>query len=254
MLEIIQLAILNDNYIYIIHDPVSAQTAVIDPAITEPVLATLEEKGWTLNFILNTHHHWDHIGANLELKKITRCKILGAQADSARIPGIDTLLNHNDEIKLGNEVATILETPGHTIGHIVYHFANSDALFCGDTLFSMGCGRLFEGSAKQMWQSLKLIKQLPKQTRIYCAHEYTAANGKFALSLEADNPYLQQRVEQVMQLRSDHKPTIPSTLEQELLTNPFLRENSLTIQNSINLAGKPNIEVFSKIRSLKDNF
>ncbi|KAF3977309.1 MAG: hydroxyacylglutathione hydrolase [Methylococcales symbiont of Iophon sp. n. MRB-2018] len=254
MLDIVQLAVLNDNYIYLIHDPVSAQTAVIDPAITEPVLTTLEEKGWSLNYILNTHHHWDHIGANLELKKITQCKIIAANADRSRIPGVDLLLNHGDKIKLGNEVATVLETPGHTIGHIVYHFANSHALFCGDTLFSMGCGRLFEGTAKQMWQSLQLIKQLPKQTHIYCTHEYTQANGEFALTLEPNNPQLQQRIQQVKMLRSKQQSTIPSPLLQELQTNPFLRENSLEIQQSINMTNKTEIEIFSKIRQLKDTF
>ncbi|KAF3982033.1 MAG: hydroxyacylglutathione hydrolase [Methylococcales symbiont of Hymedesmia sp. n. MRB-2018] len=254
MLDIVQLAVLNDNYIYLIHDPVSTQTAVIDPAITEPVLTTLEEKGWSLNYILNTHHHWDHIGANLELKKITQCKIVAANTDCSRIPGIDLLLSHGDKIKLGNEVATVLETPGHTLGHIIYHFANSHTLFCGDTLFSMGCGRLFEGTAEQMWQSLQLIKQLPKQTHIYCAHEYTQANGEFALTLEPNNPQLQQRTQQVKVLRSKQQSTIPSPLLQELQTNPFLRENSLEIQQSINMTNKTEIEIFSKIRQLKDAF
>jgi len=254
MLEIIQLAVLNDNYIYILHDPVSAQTAVVDPAISEPVLAILAEKGWQLNYILNTHHHWDHIGANLELQKISNCKILGAHADSSRIPGIDITLNHGDTIKLGDELATVLATPGHTLGHMVYHFADSQALFCGDTLFSMGCGRLFEGSAEQMWQSLQQIKQLPAQTRLYCAHEYTQANGKFALTLEPENLQLQHRVQQVDTLRKQQNPTVPSTLEQELASNPFLRENSPAIQQAIHMTGQTPAAVFAKIRQLKDAF
>lgn len=254
MLEIIQLAVMSDNYIYLIHDPISTQTAVIDPAIAEPVLTTMEEKGWQLNFIFNTHHHWDHIGANLELKEQTNCKIVGARTDCSRIPGIDIQLKHGDTISLGNAPAILLETPGHTVGHSVYHFANSHALFCGDTLFSMGCGRLFEGSAEQMWHSLQLLKHLPKQTRLYCAHEYTQANGKFALTLEPNNRQLQSRIEQVKQLRSQHKPTIPSTLEQELATNPFLRENSKEIQKSLKMTDKTAVEILSKIRQLKDNF
>lgn len=254
MLKIIQLAVLNDNYIYLIHDPVTLQTAVIDPALAEPVLAVLAAKGWHLDYILNTHHHWDHIGANLELKQKTQCKILGSYHDRLRIPGIDLQLKSGEQIKLGEQTATVIATPGHTLGHIVYHFATSHALFCGDTLFSMGCGRLFEGSAEQMWQSLQLLQQLPKQTRLYCAHEYTQANGKFALTLEPDNPQLQHRIQQVKQLREQLKPTIPSTLEQELATNPFLRENSASIQQTLAMSGKTAVEIFGKMRQLKDNF
>lgn len=254
MLEIVQLPVLNDNYIYLIHEPVSAQTAVIDPALSQPVLDTLKHKGWTLNFILNTHHHWDHVGANLELKEKTHCKILASEWDQARIPGIDKTLNHGDRIRLGKMVANVIATPGHTLGHIVYHFPQCNALFCGDTLFSMGCGRLFEGSAKQMWHSLQQLKQLPKETQIYCTHEYTLENAKFAITLEPDNYQLLQRIEQVNQLRAKNKTTIPSTMEQELATNPFLREDSPALQQSINMTNLPNVEIFKKIRELKDNF
>ena len=254
MVDIIQLPVLNDNYIYLIHEPVSGETAVVDPTVAEPVLDTLSNNGWTLNYIFNTHHHWDHVGANLELKEKTDCLILASEADRSRIPGIDNGLKQGDEIKLGNQVAKILETPGHTLGHIVYYFPNSNALFCGDTLFSMGCGRLFEGSAEQMWHSLQQLKELPKETQIYCAHEYTLANSKFALSIEPDNHHLQQRIKQVKQLREHEQPTIPCTLELELATNPFFREDSSEIQKSIGMTGQPMIEVFRKIRILKDNF
>ena len=194
MIEIIQLPVLTDNYIYLIHEPVSGQTAVIDPAVSQPVLDCLSAKGWTLNFILNTHHHWDHVGANLELKEQTNCQILASESDYSTIPGIDKGLKHGDTIKLGDQVAKVIATPGHTLGHIVYHFSKSNALFCGDTLFSMGCGRLFEGSAEQMWISLQQLKKLPRETRIYCAHEYTQANSRFALTLEPDNQQLLQRI------------------------------------------------------------
>ena len=254
MVNIIQLPVLNDNYIYLIHEPVSGETAVVDPAIAQPVLDTLSSKGWTLNYIYNTHHHWDHVGANLELKEKTGCLILASEADHSRIPGIDKGLKQGDEIKLGNQVVKVIETPGHTLGHIVYHFPYSNALFCGDTLFSMGCGRLFEGTAEQMWHSLQQLKQLPKETQIYCTHEYTQANGKFALTIEPDNQHLQQRIQQVKQLRENNKPTVPSSLEQELATNPFLRENSPEIQKSTEMTGQPMVEVFRKIRALKDNF
>jgi hydroxyacylglutathione hydrolase len=254
MLEIIQLPVLNDNYIYLFHAPVSAETAVVDPAISQPVLDCLNNKGWNLDYIFNTHHHWDHVGANLELKEKTNCLILASEADRSRIPGIDKELKQGDEIQLGNETAKIIATPGHTLGHIVYHFAQSNALFCGDTLFSMGCGRLFEGSAEQMWQSLQQIKKLPKETQIYCAHEYTQANGKFALTIEPDNHALQKRLREVRQLRKENKATIPCSIEEELATNPFLREDSWVLQQSINMTDKPAAEIFKKIRELKDNF
>lgn len=254
MIEIIQISVLTDNYIYLIHDPVSGETAVIDPAIPQPVLDVLTTKNWTLTYILNTHHHWDHVGANLDLKAKTNCQILASTVDFERTPGIDTGLKNGDEIKLGDQVAKVIATPGHTLGHIVYYFAESNALFCGDTLFSMGCGRLFEGSAEQMWHSLQQIKKLPKNTQIFCAHEYTQANGNFALTLDPDNQQLQQRVQQVAQLRANQKATIPSTLEQELATNPFLREDSLTIQQSINMKKQSDVAIFKKIRELKDTF
>ncbi len=254
MLEIIQLPVLNDNYIYIIHETDLNQTAVVDPAISAPVLEVLKNRGWSLDYIFNTHHHWDHVGANLELKDQTDCLIYASQIDRSRIPGIDKQLSHGDEVKLGNHVANVMAVPGHTLGHIVYHFSKDNALFCGDTLFSMGCGRLFEGSAEQMWHSLQQFKQLPKQTKIYCAHEYTQANGKFALTIEPDNQQLQQRIQQVDRLRAENQATIPTTVDQELETNPFLREESPSIQNKVNMIDRPGIEVFRKIRELKDHF
>ena len=254
MLEIIQLPVLNDNYIYLIHEPASAKTAVIDPAVSQPVLDILKQKNWPLNLILNTHHHNDHIGANLELKKASNCQIIAAEADQHRIPDVDITVKEGDIFSLGNEVIKVFETPGHTSGHIVFYLENSHKLFCGDTLFSMGCGRLFEGSAKQMWHSLQKIKVLPKQTQIYCTHEYTQANGAFAITLEPDNKALQQRIQQVDQLRKENIPTVPSSLELELMTNPFLREDSLALQQSIKMQNKSTIEIFTKIRQLKDSF
>ena len=254
MLEIIQLPVLNDNYIYLLHETVSGETAVVDPAVAQPVLDMIKQKNWTLNYILNTHHHFDHVGANLELKEQTNCTILASKIDQSRTPGIDRKLSHGDQIKLGSQVANIFETPGHTLGHIVYYFKDSHALFCGDTLFSMGCGRLFEGTAEQMWASIQQLKMLPKETKIYCAHEYTLANGKFALSLEPNNQQLIQRIQQVNQLRAQNQSTIPSTMKQELDTNPFLREKSLELQQSIEMIGRSDKEIFKKIRRLKDNF
>lgn len=254
MLIILQLPVLNDNYIYLLHDPVSLETAVVDPALSQPVLDTLAENGWQLNYVFNTHHHWDHVDGNLELKKHTGCKIIASEYDRDRIPGIDITVNHGDKIKLGAATLEIIATPGHTNGHIAYYCAASHALFCGDTLFSMGCGRLFEGTAEQMWQSLQLLQALPECTHIYCAHEYTQANGNFAMTLESDNPALQQRLAEVTQLREKNQPTIPSTLLQELETNPFLRTQSPSIQKRLDMIDRPAVEIFANIRQLKDNF
>ncbi len=254
MLNIIQLPVLTDNYIYIIHDSTHGETAVVDPAIAEPVLAVLQENGWRLNYIFNTHHHSDHIGGNLPLKQKTGCRIVGAACDSGRIPGIDIAVADGDQIRLGEQSLQIMATPGHTSGHIVYYCAGSAALFCGDTLFSLGCGRLFEGSAEQMWQSLQKLKALPDNTRIYCAHEYTQANGRFALTLEADNPDLQQRVAEVARLRAQNLPTLPSSMVLEKATNPFLREHSPSLRIAVDAGRDTPARVFAKIRLLKDQF
>lgn len=254
MLEIIQLPVLNDNYIYLLHDADSGETAAVDPAVAGPVLDFLQAKGWQLSYILNTHHHGDHVGGNLQLKQQTGCKVVGANSDKARIPGLDIGVEDGDEVRLGSHVFKVMATPGHTLGHIVFYGADSQTLFCGDTLFSLGCGRLFEGSAEQMWQSLQRLKALPESTRIYCAHEYTQANGRFALSVEADNPALQQRLAEVAELRRQNQSTLPSTLAQELATNPFLREHSTSIRQAVNGENDSPAEIFAKVRRLKDQF
>lgn len=254
MLTILQLSVLNDNYIYLLHDPVSGETAVVDPAVTQPVLDVLKKKGWQLTTILNTHHHADHVGGNLELKQKTGCTVIAPLSDQNRIPGIDRGVVDGDVITLGKHSASVISTPGHTSGHVVYHFTDDNTLFCGDTLFVMGCGRLFEGTAEQMWHSLQKLKALPASTQIYCAHEYTQANGRFALTVEPDNRQLQQRMELINQLRAKHLPTVPSTIEQELATNPFFREDSLGLQETIKRGGKKPVEVFAEVRRLKDCF
>jgi hydroxyacylglutathione hydrolase len=255
MLEIIQLPALTDNYIYLLHEPISGETAVVDPADAGPVFVALQEKGWPLSYVLNTHHHADHVDGNLQLKRQTGCKIVGAKADRQRIPGIDIEVGHGDKIRLGDETLQIIATPGHTLGHIAYYCAESEALFCGDTLFSMGCGRLFEGSAEQMWQSLQLFKALPPSTKVYCAHEYTQANGRFALTLEADNPALQQRIDEVDRLRSQNLSTLPSSIGLELATNPFFRENSASIRQAVAANDAESAaEVFARVRRSKDQF
>ncbi|NQV99416.1 MAG: hydroxyacylglutathione hydrolase [Rhodospirillales bacterium] len=253
-LEILQIPVLNDNYVYLAHDPQSKQTAVIDPAVGGPVMDALATKGWTLTHILNTHHHADHTGANLELKAETGCTIVGPKADRDRIPGIDVEVADGDTYALGKAVARVLDVPGHTRGHNAYWFKESDALFCGDTLFALGCGRVFEGTHKQMWNSLSKIMDLPDATRIYCAHEYTQTNGRFALTVEPGNPLLIARMTEIDQLRSQGKPTVPSTLGLEKATNPFLRPSSADLQQAVGLVGANLVDVFAETRIRKDNF
>lgn len=253
-LEIEQIPVLQDNYIYLAHDPDSGLTAVIDPAVAEPVRDRLVEKGWQLSHIFNTHHHCDHIGANEELKAEFGCTIVGPRADAERIPGIDLEVGEGDMAQLGASEARVLDVPGHTRGHIAYWFADADALFCGDTLFSMGCGRLFEGTPAQMWNSLSKFLELPGETRIYCAHEYTMSNGRFALSVEPENVALRARMDDVERLRAEGLPTVPSTLAMEFETNPFLRPDSPEIQRSVGLPGGDLIAVFAETRARKDSF
>jgi len=254
MLDILQIPVLNDNYIYMLHDSVSLETAVIDPALEQPVLDVLAEKGWQLSFILNTHHHWDHVGANLALKQQTGCKIIAAAADRERIPGIDVGVEQGDVISLGEHQAQIVETPGHTSGHVVYYFAEDQALFCGDTLFVMGCGRLFEGTPQQMYASLQTLKALPPSTRVYCTHEYTLANATFALSVEPDNIDLQKKLLAVTELRAANIVTVPTTIAEEIATNPFFRVDSLSIQTELDLVGAEPDVVFAALRRRKDDY
>ncbi|WGS84963.1 hydroxyacylglutathione hydrolase [Methylomonas sp. UP202] len=254
MLEILLLPALTDNYIYLLHDPADGATAAVDPAEPEPVEAALQARGWRLNYIFNTHHHGDHVGGNLSLKRSSGCRIVGAAGDRARIPGLDLAVEDGSPFNLGRERVQVIATPGHTSGHIAFYCPDSSALFCGDTLFSLGCGRLFEGSAEQLWQSLQRFKTLPPETRIYCAHEYTEANARFAVEVDFDNPALRRRQTEVIALRQAGQPTLPSTMAQELATNPFLREQDPAIQRHLGLTGRPAPAVFAELRGLKDRF
>lgn len=253
-LQIHQFPSLDDNYGYLLRDRQSGSCAAVDTPSAADVLAALETKGWKLDYIFNTHHHADHTGGNLELKATTGCRIVGPRADEDRIPGIDIAVGEGDVVMLGGLGARVLDTPGHTRGHIVYVFDDEDALFTGDTLFSMGCGRLFEGTAAQMWDSLQKLLRLPPQTRMYCAHEYTQKNGRFALGLEPDNRHLLARIREVDRLRSHDMPTIPSTIGLERLTNPFLRPDSVALQASLGLTGAPLEEILAETRRRRDKF
>lgn len=253
-LQIEQVPVLSDNYVYLIYDPATQACACVDPATAGPVIKRLDELGWHLTHILNTHHHHDHIGGNLELKQAYDCEIVGASIDAARIDGIDTQVSDGELFKFGSASCKIFEVPGHTSGHIAYWFEEDNALFCGDTLFALGCGRLFEGTAAQMWHSLSKFKAMPDETRIYCAHEYTAANAEFAMTVDPANVALHERMAEIKALRAQHKPTVPSTLGMERATNPFLRPDNIGVQKAVGLSGADVVDVFAEVRRLKDNF
>lgn len=249
-----QIPVLKDNYVYLAHETESGATAVVDPAVSEPVLAALHEKGWRLTHILNTHHHGDHTGGNEALKLATGATIVGPRADRERIPGIDVALGEGEHYALGRETALVFDVPGHTRGHIAFWFANSRALFCGDTLFLLGCGRLFEGSPAQMWNSLGKLRSLPPETRIYCAHEYTQSNARFAVTVEPTNAALLARAKAIDAARVRGLPTVPATLGEEIATNPFLRADRPELQAAAGLSGRDPVAVFGEIRRRKDVF
>jgi len=254
MLEVHQIPVLSDNYVYVARDPETGVCAAVDPAVAGPVLDTLDRLGWSLTMILNTHHHHDHVGGNLELKKATGCTIVGNRADARRIPGIDIGVGEGDEVAIGSQKARVIEISGHTVGHIAYWFEEARTLFCGDTLFALGCGRLFEGTAAQMWSSLGKLRALPNDALVYCAHEYTQSNAAFALTVEPGNPALQARAEQVRALRAAGRPTVPSTMAEERATNPFLRADDEGLKRAAGLAGRDDVAVFAEIRRRKDVF
>lgn len=254
MLEIVQLPVLSDNYVYLVREPRQGAVGVVDPAVAGPVLAALQERGWKLTHILNTHHHGDHVGGNLEIKAATGCTVVGPRADAARIPGIDVTVGDGDTYAFGAEDALVYDVPGHTRGHIAYWFAASRALFCGDTLFALGCGRLFEGTPQQMWRSLGRLRALPDDARVYCAHEYTQANARFALTVEPGNAALVARAQAIDAARAKGRPTVPSTMGEERATNPFLRPESAEIRARLGLRDADDTAVFAAVRKRKDNF
>ena len=239
-MEIVRIPALSDNYIWLVHEPDSGETIVVDPAVAEPVLAEAEKRGWRITQIWNTHWHPDHTGGNAAIKDATGAFVTAPAAEAARIPTMDRGVGEGDRVTLGAIEAQVIEVPAHTAGHIAYYLPDERTIFVGDTMFAMGCGRLFEGNPEQMYANLQRLAALPAETKVYCAHEYTASNGRFALTVEPDNQALAARMAAVDRARAAGEATVPTTIALEIETNPFVRAT--------------NVEQFAERRRGKDVF
>ena len=251
--EIRVFSCLSDNFGYLIHDPASGATASIDAPEAAPVIKALQREGWHLTDILVTHHHADHVGGIAELKQKYDCRVVAPHDKTAAIPEVDERVKQGDTVMVGTLTARVLETPGHTLDHVSYVFDTERALFAADTLFSIGCGRVFEGTYPMMWESLLKLRALPDDMRLYCGHEYTASNVRFALGIEPNNSALQARAKEVEALRAAGKPTIPVLLGEEKQANVFLRADAPEVAAAVGLAGKSPAEVFGELRERKNN-
>jgi len=254
MLDISIIRCLSDNYSYLIRDKKTNLVGVVDPSEFEPVDLEITKTYKRLDFILNTHHHHDHVGGNIDLKKKYNSKIVCSSYDEKRIPGVDIKKSDGGQFSLGETGFKIIHIPGHTLGHIAFYSQKTNIIFTGDTLFSLGCGRIFEGTFEQMFKSLEKIKNLPKNTMMYCGHEYTKKNGQFCTKIDGENKKLQDRIKNVDNKTQKNLPTIPITLGEELETNIFLRCEDNKIKNKLKMNNASKLEVFTKLRNLKDQF
>ena len=243
---------LKDNYGVLVHDPETGATAAIDAPESAPVEAALKATGWKLTDILVTHHHADHTDGIADLKKRYGCRVVAPRGEAQKIPLVDETVREGDTVKVGKLSANVIETPGHTLGHITYWFHGDKLAFAGDTLFSIGCGRVSEGTPEMMWASLRKLRDLPGDTRVYCGHEYTLSNIKFAQTIEPDNAALKARAAQAAQQIAAGKPTIPTTIDEEKAANPFLRADLPAVAVAVGLAGKSAVEVFAEVRARKN--
>ena len=252
-LEIHQFPCRSDNYGVLIRDAEAGVVASIDAPEGAVIDRELTDLGWKLTHIITTHHHFDHVEGHEALKAKYGCEIIGPAAEADKIPGIDLKIKEGDSFKFGNFFVHVIETPGHTLGQVNYHMPGAKVAFTGDTLFALGCGRVFEGTHAQMWSSMVKLKALPPETTIYCGHEYTLANAQFSLTIDPENEALKTRVKEIEDLRSKNKPTLPTTLEKELATNPFLRFDDPGVRKNLGMEDATDEAVFSEIRTRKDN-
>ncbi|WP_174843485.1 hydroxyacylglutathione hydrolase [Thalassococcus sp. S3] len=253
-LDIVTVPCLSDNYAFLAHDAETGDTALVDAPEAAPILDALDARGWRLSHALITHHHYDHVDGLKEILAKHPAQVVGHQKDAARLPPLDIALNDGDTIRIGSEDGMVMDVSGHTVGHVAYHFPTSKAVFTADSLMALGCGRVFEGTMPQMWNSLSKLSALPGDTLVYSGHEYTKANGAFAITIEPENPDLISRIQQVDEARAAGQPTVPSLLSLEHATNPFLRAAVPHLQHSIGMDGADPAEVFAEIRRRKDNF
>lgn len=245
---------LTDNYGVLIRDTASGRVAAIDAPDAGALLSALDGAGWRLTDVFVTHHHGDHVQGIPALKAAHGCRVTAPAAEAARIPGVDATVVDGDRIAFGDEPVEVIATPGHTLGHVVYHLPRAGLLFAGDTLFAMGCGRLFEGTAADMWASLVRLRALPPETRVYCGHEYTLSNARFAVSVDPDNPALAARFADVEAVRARGEPTLPTTIGMEIATNPFLGADLPSIQAALGMSGEDPARVFGELRERKNRF
>lgn len=241
-----------DNFGLLVHEPESGVTAIVDAPEEAPILDAIDSTGWQPSILLVTHHHFDHVEANLALKERYGLTIYGPAAEADKIPGIDETVSEGSEIALGGETVRVIETPGHTAGHVSYFLPGSKVLFCADTLFALGCGRLFEGKPATMRASLAKLAALPLETTVYCGHEYTLSNARFALTVDPTNSALKERVEKIEALRAENRPTLPTTIGEEMATNPFLRWHDPAIRRNLDMKNASDDDVFAEIRKRKD--
>ena len=254
MLEVTIIKCLSDNYSYLIKDKKTDLVGIVDPSEFDPVDIEISKTYKKLDFILNTHHHNDHVGGNIDLKKKYNSKIICSSYDEKKIPGVDIKKSDGDQFSLGETDFKIIHIPGHTLGHIAFYSEQASVIFTGDTLFSLGCGRIFEGTFEQMFESLEKIKNLPKNTMMYCGHEYTEKNGQFCISIDKENVRLRNRIEDAKNKIQKKLPTLPITLGEEIETNIFLRCDDKKIKNNLKMDNGSKLEVFTKLRNLKDKF
>ena len=252
-LQIDQFMCGSDNFGILVHDQASGRTALIDAPEESSILAAIERTGWKPDIILTTHHHGDHVEANLSLKERFGLKIVGPKAEADKIPGIDEAVAEGSKLEFAGKPVEVIETPGHTAGHVCYYFPEAGIAFTADTLFALGCGRLFERPAPVMFESLKKLAALPEDTTVYCGHEYTLANARFAITIDPTNAALEERVAKIESLRTDDRPTLPTTIGEELATNPFLRWRDPAIRSNLGMENASDVEVFAEIRKRKDN-
>jgi len=253
-LDVRIIPVMSDNYVFLALEPETGSVAVVDPAVGGPVLDAADALGWEISHILITHPHYDHIGGIEEIKAKTDARVIGAVGDASAIPGINQTVADGESVRIGHAKVRVIGVPGHTGHHVAYWFEEAKVLFPGDTLFSLGCGRLFGGTAGEMWSSLKKLRDLPDDTLVYPAHEYTNANADFALTIEKSNKDLKARAKEVLSQREKNLPTIPTTIAQEKLCNPFLRADVASVQVAIKMKDANPVDVFAEIRKRKDNF